>query len=140
MEDRTEIDADLRAKLDEYVKLKEDAELHKFLYEKTVAKLRELDKEISEAVAPELTPEKLFISYVIEEIQEPPTRGRKRKEPDKDFRYMVANLSPKTDEHGLSMYVSRNVHVLSEDESSSRSLQRLFEEFKRKKSEDTDPG
>lgn len=39
MEDRTEIDADLRARLDEYVKLKEDAEIHKFLYEKTVTKL-----------------------------------------------------------------------------------------------------
>ncbi|BAS54237.1 hypothetical protein NIES2135_05130 [Leptolyngbya boryana NIES-2135] len=140
MEDIKEIDADLRAKLDEYVKLKEDAEIHKFLYEKTVAKLLELGQQISEAVAPELTPEKLFISYAIEETHEFPTRGRKRKEPDKDFRYMVANLSPKTDEHGLSMYVSRSIRILSEDESHSRFLQQLLEELERRKSENPDPG
>lgn len=140
MEEKKEIDADLRAKLDEYIKFKEDAELHKFLYEKTVAKLLELDRQISEAISSELTPEEPFISYAIEETHESPTRGKRRKEPDKDFLYVIVNLSPRTDEHGLSMCISRSIRILSEGESNSRFLQRLFEEVKRRESENPEPG
>jgi hypothetical protein len=128
MEERTEIDEGLRALIDTHVDLLREVELYKRLYDGKLASLLDIDRQIVDAIAPEITLGHPGVVYKIEERRDHTKRTRS-KEPEKDFRYLVIVLPPGADEHGLPIYASRSVRELTEKESLCRVLQELAEKM-----------